>query len=393
MEPFLMPRVSLSDDEEMVVSRWLVAPGTEVREGQPILEVETAKANMEVEAPRGGVLGPITLSDGAPVSPGDTLAVILDPGEIWEPTDSGAPPAAAGAGHHASAPATATLQGGRSLDGGRVTRSIGVPDFDHPGDLYGLPAAATSQPSRSPLPIPPAMPDASQNGALPPRSVPEGGTSVPLTRHRLAVGRIMTESWSIPQFTVRRDLQMDEALRTVERLRDAGLAATLTDVLVRSVARTLVAHPESNRLFVGSSLYQLPSPVVSLAVDSPAGVVAPVIARAHDCGWDVLVRERRRIVQGARDGRLLPKDLNGGTFSISNVGPLGADAVIPLITPPQVAILGLGAVRTRDGGSYATAQFVGDHRALDGADAARFLTTLQELLSTPADLAPHEATR
>lgn len=193
----------------------------------------------------------------------------------------------------------------------------------------------------------------------------------------------MNESWRIPQFTVRKDVRMDVAESVVAGLRAAGLRATLTDVLLRAVARALVEHPEVNRLFLGDRLFQMSEPVVALAADSPAGVVAPVLHDLHTATWARVVAERQRVVSGAREGRLQPRDLNGGTFAVSNVGPLGGDAVTPLITPPQVAILGVGAVRSQEGGRVSTLQIVGDHRALDGADGARFLATLSGLLSAP----------
>lgn len=385
MEPFLMPRVSLADDEEMIVSRWLVAEGETVKEGQPVLEVETAKANMEVEAPQSGVLVSIRMPAGASVTPGDTLAVIVGPGESLE----AAAPGAGLASHGMASPigamdepvAAAPLVKGAAVREGDVPaldQSLGGA-FDLPGALYGIPARRrhTTPPVLDSIPL-----DSSVNTSSP-RPVPDGATEVPLSRHRVAVGRLMTESWRIPQFVVRKDIPMGGAEAAVAVLRGAGLGATLTDVMLRAVAHALVQHPEVNRILLGDRLFQMPVPVIALATDSPAGVVAPVLHDLHTTSWAHVVSARQRVVAGAREGRLAPRDLNGGTFAVSNVGPLGGDAVTPLITPPQIAILGVGAIRSQEGARVATTQLVGDHRVLDGADGARFLSTLAGLLAQP----------
>jgi pyruvate dehydrogenase E2 component (dihydrolipoamide acetyltransferase) len=190
----------------------------------------------------------------------------------------------------------------------------------------------------------------------------------------------MTESAAIPQFSVRKHVPMEGAMDAVRHLRDRGVAVTLTDVLLRATALTLVQHPELSAHYIGDAIRYFPAPVISLATDSPNGVIAPVLRSPERLSWSDLADQRRHIVEGARAGKLLPVNLNGGTFSLSNVGAVGGDAVVPLLTPPQVAILGVGAVRPSSAGAVSTMDLVVDHRALDGADAARFLVTLADLL-------------
>lgn len=375
MLEFCMPRVSLSDDEEMVVARWLVEVGTQFREGDPLLEVETAKAAMQVEAPSDGVLMQILAEANQPIRQGEVLARLGAVGEelvrhgadVPRPDattpDTGAPtpvqPAESGAA------AVATPAPGAQPPRVEISRT----EFTGAGELYGVPThRGDRRPARS----------LRQAAA----SAPAGeAAAAPQTRHRAALARLMTQSAAIPQFSVRKRVGMDAAIDTVRRLRDRGVQTTLTDVLLRAVGLALLRHPEMNAHYVGEAISYFPEPAVSLATDGPNGVIAPVLRNPQLMSWHELEQNRRRIVAGARAGRLLPADLNGGTFSVSNIGAIGGDGVVPLLIPPQVGILGVGAIRATAGGSVATMDLVADHRALDGADAARFLVTLANLLA------------
>ena len=370
-----MPRVSLSDDEEMVVARWLVEVGTEFREGEPLLEVETAKAAMQVEAPSDGVLVQILIDADQPIRQGEVLAYLGAVGEELMPTGVDVPPLRAttpdAGGSTAvnavasSAPAVATSARAAQPSRVDVARTV----FAGPGELYGVPTYRGAR--RSAL---------ARVGST--ESAPGGeAVAAPMTKHRAALARLMTQSAAIPQFSVRKLVAMDAAVDTVRRLRDGGLQSTLTDVLLRAVGLALLRHPEMNAHFIAEEILYFPEPAVSLATDSPNGVIAPVIRNPQLMSWQDLEQNRRRIVAGARAGRLLPADLNGGTFSMSNVGAIGGDGVVPLLIPPQVGILGVGAIRATGGESMATLDLVADHRALDGADVARFLVTLADLLA------------
>ncbi|GAA1620214.1 dihydrolipoamide acetyltransferase family protein [Kribbella sancticallisti] len=386
MDDFLMPKVAMSDDEEMIVTQWLLAEGDTFEEGQPLLEVETAKASMEIEATDPGVLAVQVRKAGDTVLAGDLVARLARPGESYD-TDRGpvgsttrtdssvvslvastvAEPALVANVPPIPVPPPAARGKAEEL-------SSSASQFAAAGELYGVPL-------RKRMARIPSVGGASSAAAASP-------TREPLSRHRRALARLMTESARIPQFAVQRDLPMLQAVRTVERLRAEGHPVTLTDVVLRVTAAALLQHPELNSRFVDDDVFRYAEPAIALAAASPGGVVAPVIREAHRLLWQDLARERRRVVEGARNGRLLPSDLAGGTFAISNVGALGGDAVVPMLTPPQVAVLGLGRTRPGWGETVACAVLVADHRVLDGADAARFLATLAELFLTIDDGEP-----
>ncbi|MBD3924270.1 2-oxo acid dehydrogenase subunit E2 [Nocardioides cavernae] len=403
MQELVMPKVSLGDDDEpMVLLSWLVTAGESFDEGDPVVEVETSKANMEVEAPFGGVMTDVAREVGSSVVPGDVLAFIAGPGEAPSPDELASLRARIGTAPAGATPAVGSAPAadspGPAADGESAEPTeLGDPvepvpsvepvavrddtatsapaaalisdDFDGPGAFSGLPPAVRRGLVRR---------RADDEGGVPAQ---ESGERLPLSRHRRALASLMTKSASIPQFSVHRDLAMGAALRTVEELRARGLPTTLTDVLLRATAEALDVHPELNCHFNEGDIVRFKHPAIALAADSPAGVVAPVIRISATTSWASVARERRRVVEGARNGRLMPADLTGGTFSISNVGPLGGDLVVPMVTPPQVAILGLGRVRPGAGNMVATGVLSADHRVLDGADAARFLRTLDEVLA------------
>ncbi len=379
-----MPKVAMSDDEEMILTQWLLAEGDTFAEGQPLLEVETAKASMEIEAPDAGVLAVQVRKAGDTVLAGDLVARLAQPGE---PYDTERAPAASTTGKNPSEvsleePAVAAQVTALPpipapplvVRDGAMQLSSSASQFTAAGELYGVPLGKRT-------------PRTSSVGG--PRSAAaDSQVREPLSRHRRALARLMTESAKIPQFAVQRELPMLQATRTVERLRAAGHPVTLTDVVLRVTASALMRHPELNGQFIDDYVLRYAEPAIALAADSPGGVVAPVIREAHSLPWPDLARERRRAVEGARNGRLLPSDMAGATFAISNVGALGGDAVVPMLTPPQVAVLGLGRTRPAWGETVACAVLVADHRVLDGADAARFLASLAELFMSVDDSAP-----
>jgi pyruvate dehydrogenase E2 component (dihydrolipoamide acetyltransferase) len=238
------------------------------------------------------------------------------------------------------------------------------------GELRGLPARAGGIPGPG-TPAPPADAPVLEPEMAGPHE------AVPFTRHRGAVARSMVASAAIPQFAVHRELEAEPVAQALAALRESAPEATMSDVLVLCVAKALGAVPSVNAWCDGGQVFRFSDANIALAVDGPDGVIAPVIRGAQDLDLDGLVAERARLVELARQGRLTSAELGGATFSVSNIGPLGAHDLLPLLTPPQVAILALGAARSSaDGETTMSATFAGDHRAIDGADGARFLAAL-----------------
>ena len=201
------------------------------------------------------------------------------------------------------------------------------------------------------------------------------------TKHRSAVARAMAFSAAVPQFPVFNDMDVTAACRALDRIRSSTPEATLTDLMIAATAATLSCHRMFNSWYDGGRRIEFADININIAVDGPDGVVAPIIRRVDSLALEELVRARQNLVERARSRRLAPDDLVGGTFTVSNLGALGASAVAPMIVPPQVAVLGVGRLRTDPGAKLITMTLVSDHRAVDGADAARFLAGLSEAVN------------
>ena len=220
---------------------------------------------------------------------------------------------------------------------------------------------------------------------------------VPFDRIRKVVARRLTEAkQQIPHFYLRVSARVDElvALRKTANL-VLGCKASINDYLVKAVALALVRHPDVNVQVHGETLHRFPQADVAIAVASPKGLVTPVIRQANRLRIDQLAAESRRLIDKALAGRLSMEDMDGGTFSVSNLGMMGVEQFDAIINPPQGAILAVGAVtrqpvETEHGdiafeGRIALTLSV-DHRAIDGAGGAAFLQTLKGLIETPEGL-------
>jgi pyruvate/2-oxoglutarate dehydrogenase complex dihydrolipoamide acyltransferase (E2) component len=341
MREIRMPQIALGDEEVTIVA-WFKEPGEVVAEGEPLLEIETEKASMEVEAPFGGTLASRLAAAGDVVSTGQLIAT-LD-GDAKPPTVPSPEPAvtvAVPSRPDAGVPAPPRRGAPASL-------------VEH-GELRGIRTA--SPPTRV--------------------GTPAGARPEPLSRRRLAIARRLSEAAAIPQFSVAREIPTAAPEAAVAAARDAGVVATLTDAFLLALGRAAADVPRANAWLVDDTLELFARVSVALAVDTPEGVLAPVVHNADTIDIGAVAQARAALVERARAGRLAQSEIEGATITLSNVGGLGGDSLVPVITPPQVAVVGVG--RSRPTGS-ATFTFVGDHRALDGADGARFLAALEREL-------------
>jgi pyruvate dehydrogenase E2 component (dihydrolipoamide acetyltransferase) len=189
---------------------------------------------------------------------------------------------------------------------------------------------------------------------------------------------------------------MTEALalreRLVAALAEGDAKPTVNDVLVKLVAVSLARHPAVNATFTGDEIHRFSSANVGIAVAAPAGLMVPVIRSAERLTIQEIARARADLVGRARDGKLTLQDLEGGTFSVSNLGMYGVEQFVAVLNPPQVAILAVGTVVDRavvvdreiDIAPTASFTLTCDHRAIDGADGAEFLQTFVDLVEHPA---------
>jgi pyruvate dehydrogenase E2 component (dihydrolipoamide acetyltransferase) len=353
--PVRLPPIA-TDTTDGTLVRWLVAEGESVEEGQVVAEVDTAKVLFEVEAPAPGVVIRLLVPEGEEVRVGETLAWVGEPGEV-APTGDGPAPASS------SAAAPSRPRSGDELRAAPVVRRmaerLGV-------DLAGV--AGTGPGGRI------MKEDVERAAATPGQAVRSAAE-----RLRVAVAAAMTRSWrEVPHFSC--ELEVDTTAREAE-IEAHGLTA----VLLAAVARRLAADPLLNATY-DEVRGRVPGEAVNLgvAVAVEGGLVVPVIHEADRLTTAELREAVTALGLKARGHRLTPADVDGVTFTVSNAGMSGIDAIVPIVHRPAVAILGVGARALRPtvvDGHVVPRQSVRlvlscDHRAVDGLEASRWLVAL-----------------
>ena len=387
-----LPRLGQGMESGTIV-KWLKSEGDRVEKGEPLYELDTDKVTQEVEAEASGVLLKITVNEGE-VPVGRTIAVIGEQGEEVaeisveepEPVEEAPPPeapATSGNGRPEE-PAVIEPSGGRvkaSPLARRIARERGI-------DLAAL--RGTGPEGRI------VAEDVERAEARPaPVAAPVAVGEVErreLTSTRKTIARRLTEAWQIPVFQLQASADMTRVNGLVERLRDAGTKATVTDVLTKVCATALLRHREVNAQWTDDAILLFPTANVGIAVATPQGLIVPVIRSAERLQLAEIAAARYDIVTRAREGKLQRVDLDEGTFTISNLGMYRVESFTAVLNPPQAAIIAVGSTEDRVvpvGGELAvrpimtmTATF--DHRAVDGAPAAEFLQTVKDLLEEPA---------
>lgn len=353
MHEVRMPQIALGD-EEMTIVAWHRSPGQIVEAGEVLLEVETEKATMDVESPFGGTLVTQLCSEGDLVSAGQVIAVLAAAREDHDGVDSRGVEAPKIRPERVPPSAVTT-------PGALAPRRAAAPEnlVTH-GELRGIPPGS-----------------AIGHITLADVDVPPEAQAEQLSRRRLATARRLTEAALIPQFSVTREIPIGGAAAAVAAARANGIGATLTDAFLVAVGKAATAVPRANAWLVGETLRRFERVAVALAVDTVEGVLAPVVMNADQLKLSSAARVRADVVERARSGKLAAPELTGATITLSNIGGIGGDSVVPVLTPPQVAAVGVGRGRNAELAPAATFTFVGDHRCLDGADGARFLVALE----------------
>jgi pyruvate dehydrogenase E2 component (dihydrolipoamide acetyltransferase) len=372
------------------VLRWLKAEGDEVAKGEPLMEVETDKVTVEIEAPANGLLMGLRALEGAEVPVGQTVAVIVAPGEDLPTNGSAAAASAEAPTAPAPAPVAAEALSApprrrlASPKARRLAAERGI-DLDALVDGSGPHGALVA-----------ADILAAPAGGGPAPAAPAGG-ELPLSRIWSIMAERTTQSWTTaPHFYLHRDVDAGRLRSWREAAKRAlGRDVSVTDLLVRATAAALRAHPRANAAWVDGSVRLNDEVNVGIAVAVEDGLLVPVIHGADRIGLGSIAARREDVVARARDGALRPEDVEGGTFTISNLGMFGVDAFNAVVNAPQAAILAVGRIVERvvavDGSPAVrpilTLTLSCDHRAIDGARAAQFLDTLATLIEEPAALA------
>lgn len=363
-----MPALEIAQETGRIV-RWLKVEGDEVAKGDPLMEIETDKVTVEIEAPADGTLGGVRAAEGDDVPVGEAVAFILAPGE--SAPEAAAVASAARATAPTEAPSEAPSEASNRLLQAAVSgRPLASPKARRLAAERGVDvgAVAGTGPHGAVL--------AADLGGEPRRQI---GTIWRRMAERT------TASWqSVPHFFLTREV--DATALVAARERHEGV--THTDLLVRSAAAALREHPRVNATWRDGEIVPAREVNVGIAVAVEDGLIVPVIHGADRLGLDEIATRRAELVAAARDGRLRPEDVSGGTFTISNLGMYGVDAFLAIVNAPQAAILAVGRIAERVipvNGEPAvrptlllTVSF--DHRVVDGARGAEFLDTLATLM-------------
>jgi pyruvate dehydrogenase E2 component (dihydrolipoamide acetyltransferase) len=390
----VMPALEMAQETGKLVA-WRKKEGDTVSKGEPLLEVETDKAVLEVEAQADGILAGVRVQAGAVVPVGETIAWIVGPGEVPPPeaaaTEPVGPPAVS-LPHPVPAVSPASEQpagrGARiSPKARRLAKEHGVEISQLRGSGAGgeILAADILAAAAAPAAMRPPSPAIEVVG-------PTG---------RLMAERT-SESWtSIPHFFVVREVDAGALVTAREKLTPAiarahGVKVTHTDFLVALLARVLLNHPHLNASWTSAGIRFHAEVNLGIAVAVEDGVVVVVIPRASAATLGEIARQRREMTERARAGRLRPSDLAGATFTLSNLGMYRVDAFSAIIPSPQAAILAVGTIADRvvpvEGRPgirpMMTLTLSSDHRVVDGRRAALFLNDFAEALQDPENRLP-----
>jgi pyruvate dehydrogenase E2 component (dihydrolipoamide acetyltransferase) len=401
-----MPEV-LANTGEAIIQTWLVSVGQEINIGDPIAEIETEKAVVEYAAEVEGVLAKLLAEPGVTIAVGDPIAVVTAPGESTDVSvetevddDPGVRDPESGAPVieklvEASTPVQTPPQtNGRRLFATPLVRKIarekGI-DLESltgtgPGgrivrrDLDRLPAVDSKSANAAPKPPEPAQ---QQTGFV----------DVPLTGMRKAIARRLTESkTTVPHFYVTADCRVDALLELRKNVNTAGTTkVSVNDFVLKAVAGALVEVPEANAIWNGESIRRFDSVDIAVAVAVDGGLLTPVLRGVGGLPLSAISAQTADLAARARTGKIKQQELEGGSFSVSNLGMYGVKEFSAILNPPHSGILAVGGASQRpvvvDGalevGTVMTVTLSADHRVIDGAVAAQWMAAFVRRIENP----------
>lgn len=414
----IMPALGMSQDSGVLVA-WLKQEGDSVVEGEPLMEIETDKVTVEIEAPASGTLAQVTAAAGEEIPVGHIIAWILAPGEsVPEHTAKPATPAVSVqeskrepvVASQKISPVAARMARQHAVDmdqlaatGSRITRAdveayLETKLLGHNGQRIPASPKARRLAKENGIDLV-ELTGSGPDGAiltadvLASRSYSQSPT---VSRAWRIMAQRLEESWrTIPHFYLQREV---DASRLIEwraaLMKRSAEKITYTDLLVKLVAEALHQHPQVNAMWIDDTIVFNNHINIGLAVAVEDGLVVPVIHDADRCSLTELASRREIIVARAHDGKLTLDDIQGGTFTISNLGMYGVDSFSAIVNPPQAAILAVGRIADRavpvngqlNIRPQMTLNLSCDHRVVDGARGAKFLDTLVELIEEPLGL-------
>jgi pyruvate dehydrogenase E2 component (dihydrolipoamide acetyltransferase) len=420
----LMPALSPTMTEGKL-SRWLKKEGEEVKSGDVLAEIETDKATMEVEAVDEGFLSKIVVPDGTDgVAVNAVIAILTEtagetaqaaptaaraetpkqpPKETPTPVEKTAAPAAAANGHddHAervfASPLARRMAKQAGIDLATVTGTGPngrIVKADIEAGAGKAPAPAPKAEAAAPAPAP--------KPASPAPAITAPHTKIPNSSMRKVIAKRLTESkQSVPHFYLSSNIEIDALLKLRAELNakspkegPAAFKLSVNDLIIKACAAALRRHPNVNASYTEDAIIQYTDVDISIAVAIPDGLITPIIRKADQLGLAAISNTMKDLGARAKTGKLKPEEFQGGGFSISNLGMFGIPEFAAIINPPQAAILAVGAGEPRPvvkSGAIAIATIMTvtlscDHRVVDGALGAEFLSTLKSIIEDPLSL-------
>ena len=375
--------------EEGLLGKWIKHEGDQVKEGEPLCEIETEKATDELQAPASGTLLKIAFGEGSTIPVNSVIAVIGSPGEDISAIISSSIPAK-------TAPAPAAIETQKPViqektsDVGEVRISPSARRLARERGIDLSQIIGTGPGGR-------IVSEDVLNATSKAQPAPTQQKPAVLAGHRKVIAdRLSLSARTAVHVPVTMEVDVTAANKLKNELQESGTKISITDIIVKAAALALTEFPRANSMLLGEELKPMNEVNVGIAVGLEEDLLVPVIKNANTLSLSEIARKGKELAESAKNHALSSKEMTGGTFTVSNLGMFG-DVILfaPIINPPETAILGVGRANPKpiaiDGAiavrPMATLTLVFDHRVIDGVYATKFLQRIKELIQNPQALA------